>query len=127
MSSGEHYFLRNIDCTIVTIHVKVDLQTQTLRFGTQLPIVLDGLLRLSAVHPNIFLSEYLYNPLRNMVVRLLPFDLGYWIASFFIDSFRREFIATKRRDEYIGKMISKAQYGIDAGEENTGWFQSLLL
>ena len=54
MSSGEHYFSRNIDCSIVTIHVKADLQTQPLRFGTQLPIVLDRLLRLSAVHLNSF-------------------------------------------------------------------------
>lgn len=68
----------------------------------------------------------MFHPIRNIFVRLLPFDLGYWIASFFIDSFRREFIATKCRDEYIAKMISKAQYGINAGEENTGWFQSLM-
>ena len=37
-----------------------------------------------------------------MIVRLLPFDLGYWIASFFIDTFHKEKIATRRRDEYIG-------------------------
>ena len=75
-----------------------------------------------------FTSEYLYNPVRNMfITRFLPFGLGYWIASFFIESFRREFIATKSRDEYIAKMISKAQNGINAGEENTGWFQSFFL
>ena len=75
-----------------------------------------------------FTSEYLYNPVRNMfITRFLPFGLGYWVASFFIESFRREFIATKSRDEYIAKMISKAQNGINAGEENTGWFQSLFL
>ena len=73
----------------------------------------------------IILSEYLLHPFRQIIVRLLPFGLGYWIASCFIDSFRREFIATKCRDEYVGKMISKAQNGITAGEENTGWFQSL--
>jgi len=69
---------------------------------------------------NDILSEYLYNPVRNMfITRFLPFGLGYWVASFFIESFRREFIATKSRDEYIAKMISKAQNGINAGEENT--------
>ena len=49
---------------------------------------------------------------------MLPFDLGYWVASFFIEVFHREIVATKCRDEYIAKMISKAKFGIAAGEDN---------
>lgn len=56
---------------------------------------------------NDAMSDYYRHPIRMIFVSILPFNLGRWLGTFFIDSINNERIATRKRDIYIDKMIAR--------------------
>ena len=59
------------------------------------------------------MADYNQHPIRQSFVTMLPFRLGYWLGSFFIDAISKEAIATKQRDIYVDKMIAQARESIE--------------
>ena len=62
---------------------------------------------------NDSMAVYVQHPVRQSFVTMLPFRLGYWLGSFFIDAISKEAIATKQRDIYVDKMIAQARESIE--------------
>ena len=75
---------------------------------------------------NEVLADHLKHTVRNMFVRLVPFNLGYWIMSFFIDVYHKERVVTRQRDLYVDDMIAKARQNIAEGIHNTDLASILL-
>jgi len=65
---------------------------------------------------NDSMAVYVQHPIRQLFVTMLPFRLGYWLGSFFIDAISKEAIAAKQRDTYVDKMIAQARESIKNGE-----------
>lgn len=66
---------------------------------------------------NDSMADYMQHFIRMSFVAILPFRLGYWLGSFFIDAIYKEKIAIKKRDMYIDKMIAQARKSIITGDE----------
>ena len=66
---------------------------------------------------NDAMASYVQHPVRMTFVTMLPFRLGYWLGSFFMDTISKEAKAAKKRDIYIDKMIAQARESIKAGDE----------
>ena len=66
---------------------------------------------------NDSMAVYVQHPIRQLFVTMLPFRLGYWLGSFFIDAISNEAIAAKKRDMYVDKMIAQARESIKNGDE----------
>ena len=62
-------------------------------------------------------TDNFHHPFRQIFVTMLPFRLGYWLGSFFIDTISKEAIAAKQRDIYVDKMIAQARESIKNGDE----------
>ena len=63
------------------------------------------------------IADYVQHPVRMGFVTMLPFRLGYWLGSFFIDSISIEEKAAKKRDMYVDEMIAQARESIKSGDE----------
>ena len=61
-----------------------------------------------------------------MFVRMVPFNIGYWIMSFFIPVYNKEIVACRRRDMYVDKMLRNARQNISDGIQNTDLASILL-
>ena len=72
------------------------------------------------------IGDYVQHPVRQSFVTMLPFNLGYWLGSFFIDAISKEAIAVKKRDIYIDKMIAQARESIKYGDEKNDLATILL-
>ena len=66
---------------------------------------------------NDSMAVYVQHPVRQLFVTMLPFRLGYWLGSFFIDAISNEAIAAKKRDMYVDQMIAQARESIKNGDE----------
>ena len=61
-----------------------------------------------------------------MFVRMLPFNIGYWILYFFNEVYQKEINACRQRDIYVDKMIRKARDDISDGIQNRDLASILL-
>ena len=66
---------------------------------------------------NDSIAVYVQYPVSQLFMTMLPFRLGYWLGSFFIDAIFNEAIAAKKRDIYVDKMIAQARESIKNGDE----------
>ena len=57
---------------------------------------------------------------------MVPFNLGYWIMSFFYPVYNKEIVACRRRDMYVDKMLRNARQNISDGIQNTDLASILL-